>query len=181
MTSMPQPSINVTCPQGCGRVLRTRQGLRRHLRSVHGIVEAERVCTKCGKSKEAGCFGIVDSTTTSEGRVVFKYRSACDECRGLERRKERPESHKRRDRKKGIARRFGLTVEQYDLIWKKLTLKQRGHCAVCRTRPLVCLDHQHATGELRGLLCRQCNLAAGYVMDDPKIAERLARYLKGGQ
>jgi hypothetical protein len=58
---------------------------------------------------------------------------------------------------------------------------QSGLCGVCR-RALgdglaVHVDHCHATGHVRGLLCSNCNLAAGAVKDSPETATALAAYL----
>lgn len=39
-------------------------------------------------------------------------------------------------------------------------------------------DHDHETGEFRGWLCRQCNMALGLLKDDPLRLEALARYLR---
>jgi hypothetical protein len=119
--------------------------------------------------------------------VAFYYRSICDECRTEENRKRlektanRPESHRRRDKKKGVALQFGLSLAEYDAAWRDFLIKQGGVCAVCNKRKPEVLDHCHTTGRLRGVLCRQCNSAAGFLMDDSKVAERLSRYLKGGQ
>ena len=185
MASRPQPSTPKKCSEpGCGRVLRTRQGLRRHLRSVHSVVDTLRECSACGNEKDAGHFGIVDSRIRMDGTVSHRYRSACDECRakkGAERRarqRARPESHKRRDKKKAVANTFGLTVEKYDAAWTRFSEKQGGTCGVCAKRPPVVMDHCHASGVLRGILCRQCNLAAGYVGDDPAVAVALSQYLE---
>ena len=57
---------------------------------------------------------------------------------------------------------------------------QKGVCAACgrpphRTR--LDVDHDHATNEVRGLLCRGCNLALGGVEDDPQTLLRLIQYL----
>lgn len=54
--------------------------------------------------------------------------------------------------------RFKLTKEWYD---EKL-LEQDGRCAICRTpvgKIRFCVDHDHKTGKIRGLLCRACNFA----------------------
>lgn len=43
---------------------------------------------------------------------------------------------------------------------------------------LAVVDHDHVTGKVRGLLCRQCNSALGFAGDNPERLERLARYLR---
>lgn len=43
------------------------------------------------------------------------------------------------------------------------------------------IDHDHATGKIRGLLCQGCNTALGYVKDNPLILRALALYLEANQ
>jgi hypothetical protein len=55
---------------------------------------------------------------------------------------------------------------------------QNGKCAACgMTRNLV-IDHSHSTGKVRGLLCRGCNLALGFVGEDPKILASMLVYIE---
>lgn len=51
------------------------------------------------------------------------------------------------------------------------------HCAICAGAGEV-LDHDHATGAVRGTLCRRCNLLLGRVLDDPALLEAAAGYLQ---
>ena len=62
-------------------------------------------------------------------------------------------------------------------------LKQQGHaCAICREpfedAPMV--DHDHKTGNVRGLLCHHCNTGIGLMRDDPKLLYRAAKYIHAG-
>lgn len=72
---------------------------------------------------------------------------------------------------------FGLDAETY----RTRMAQQQHRCAVCRRkfgnkfRPHV--DHNHGTGEFRGLLCRDCNLMLGYARDRMVILLRAVRYL----
>lgn len=81
-------------------------------------------------------------------------------------------------------RRYGVTPQQYDA----MLARQGNACACCRdpftrrcrdTSPAV--DHCHASGRVRGILCGRCNKAAGFVRDDPRIAARLVAYLRRHQ
>lgn len=82
-----------------------------------------------------------------------------------------------------MLRRYGLTMEQYDA----MLARQGGICAACsrpETRRIngivtrLAVDHCHATGKVRGLLCANCNTAVGHLRDDPQAAYGVARYLE---
>jgi hypothetical protein len=75
-------------------------------------------------------------------------------------------------------RQHRLTVTDYD----QMLAAQDGRCAICRnTTPLGRgrwhIDHDHVTGQVRGLLCNNCNLGIGYFGDDPEIIKAAARYV----
>jgi hypothetical protein len=62
-----------------------------------------------------------------------------------------------------------------------LYLECGGVCAVCGKKPKkLNVDHNHESGEIRGLLCKECNLAIGLIKDNPKTARKMARYIRGG-
>lgn len=71
--------------------------------------------------------------------------------------------------------RYGLTVQQY----VDMLTEQGGLCAICRQESdkVLCVDHDHATGVVRGILCRECNLALGNLKDDPVVVTAAAAYL----
>lgn len=87
--------------------------------------------------------------------------------------------------------KYGLTVGDYE----KMLLAQNGVCAICLqpetvassrfSRPLntrtvrrLAVDHDHATGKVRSLLCRDCNTVLGLLKDNPDLALRIANYLR---
>lgn len=53
-------------------------------------------------------------------------------------------------------------------------------CAICKRRPNTRLniDHDHVTGDIRGLLCPNCNRAIGLFRDDPGIMRHAAEYIE---
>lgn len=80
----------------------------------------------------------------------------------------------RRAKNSSYKRRYGLTVNDVERMRKA----QGGKCACCGKRENnLMVDHDHATGLVRALLCRGCNTALGFIKDDVKIAEALAVYL----
>ena len=52
-----------------------------------------------------------------------------------------------------------------------------GTCVLCRRRKASVLDHDHATGKVRGWLCRQCNAGLGMFGEDPELFERAKAYV----
>lgn len=71
-----------------------------------------------------------------------------------------------------LAQRYGVTKPN----WDTMLAAQAGLCALCDNPPAV-VDHDHATGEVRGLLCGACNFKlAG--LDDPMWLARAEDYVK---
>lgn len=61
-----------------------------------------------------------------------------------------------------------------------LWIGQEERCAVCRKHTdTPSLDHCHATSHIRGILCSECNKAAGLLQEDVDRIETLARYIGG--
>ena len=56
-----------------------------------------------------------------------------------------------------------------------------GLCPICQRRAARCSDHDHETGEIRGRLCRPCNLGLGMLGDDEPSLLRALAYLRGEQ
>jgi hypothetical protein len=77
-----------------------------------------------------------------------------------------------------LKRTFGITLEEYNEIFKQ----QNHKCAACGNdnpgrKTGWALDHDHITGKIRAILCNQCNTTLGNVKDDPKILQMLINYL----
>lgn len=47
-----------------------------------------------------------------------------------------------------------------------------------RQEILLSVDHDHISGHVRGLLCRNCNSAIGLLRDDPELIRRAANYVE---
>jgi hypothetical protein len=84
-------------------------------------------------------------------------------------------------RARELMRRYGLTVDDVD----RMLEAQAGACAVCGhvpidDDPILVVDHDHATGHVRGMLCRPCNSGIGHLRDDPELIRAALAYLEGG-
>lgn len=87
-----------------------------------------------------------------------------------------------RVRKNQRLRQYNITIEEYEEM-----LEAHGHkCAICgysdksspKFFPMV--DHDHASGKVRGILCSNCNTAIGKMKDNPELLKRAAEYLEHG-
>jgi len=92
-------------------------------------------------------------------------------------------SHPRSSWGATLKRKYGLSAEQY----LAMLAQQGGCCAICgkpetaRWRGTLCrlsVDHDHTTGEIRGLTCRRCNSILGLAKDDKSILTRAIQYLQ---
>jgi hypothetical protein len=59
-----------------------------------------------------------------------------------------------------------------------MMVSQNGKCAICKDRPAEHLDHDHATGKLRGLTCFPCNGGLGQFKDNIEYLESAIEYLR---
>lgn len=87
------------------------------------------------------------------------------------------------ERKRATALRsnYGINPEEYDAILSA----QGGGCGICGShttggkRPVrLNVDHCHASGAVRGILCAKCNKAIGLFDDDPDRLVKAADYLR---
>lgn len=74
---------------------------------------------------------------------------------------------------------YGFSVEQREL----LIVQQQGKCWICQAPEIdlgrkLSIDHDHETGEVRGLLCQKCNSGIGYFNDNKVLLERALTYLR---
>jgi len=73
--------------------------------------------------------------------------------------------------------KYGISKEDWEVLYQR----QQGLCAICDKavdRNKMCTDHCHTTGEVRGLLCDDCNIALGRLKDSPDILKRAIAYLE---
>lgn len=78
-----------------------------------------------------------------------------------------------------LKQNYGLTLAGY----AELMAKQSGRCAICKTtdpgsgHKYLCVDHDHVTGVIRGLLCFKCNIGIGKLGDNAAGVAKALAYL----
>lgn len=96
----------------------------------------------------------------------------------LDRRRKRPPTYEKQ-RAWDLQRNYGMTQNDFDLMLKS----QNDQCAICGSTKwggrhnTPCVDHDHATGQIRGLLCHSCNLILGHAKDNHNVLLAATVYL----
>lgn len=141
-----------------------------------------KICSKCGNGKPLSEFG-------KASRMKDGLRTWCKECVNKDNNSryhrhtdEQREAHRWSSRKSQI-KRYGITVEQYEAMWES----QGGKCKICgdpimshsnEKHKVACIDHDHKTLKVRGLLCWHCNIGLGKFFDSAERLENAIKYLK---
>jgi copper chaperone CopZ len=81
-------------------------------------------------------------------------------------------------RAKSMRKKYGISIAEYDF----LLLKQEDQCGICKRHKSsftirLCIDHNHSTGKIRGLLCSNCNRGLGLFQDRADWLRNAANYL----
>ena len=139
-------------------------------------------CPKCKKQKPMS--GFYPSKTRSSGRdcyckACYKKRYHLPHVRlrmqNYLRTKYLREKDVRAD--KTLRQKFGINLKDYDRLFEE----QNGLCPICGDAPdgkRFAVDHDHATGQVRGLLCHRCNPGIGYFRENIQILGSAIEYLK---
>jgi len=171
-----------SCREICAELRLTFEQLHYHIRRIipwNGLhlmrfLRTPR-CFDCGVS------------LTPDNRVkgnLYQCRGCRSKSRRIEHRKE-VRSGLSTLRARNLKRQYGLTEAEY----AGLLDRQGGVCAICkqpetwvkcaRLMPLA-VDHNHETGQIRGLLCHRCNSMLGYARDNLDTLLSGVDYLKKG-
>lgn len=139
-----------------------------------------KMCPACGVSKHRSQFNLL-----TKGRLSHK----CSDCTrakrpsvrgtgtssGRNKTHTRTEERRRYERNHKLIWQYGITLEEFE----KMRRQQRWRCAICKERKLkLCVDHDHPTGKVRGLLCLRCNRALGLFHDDAARLQNAVAYVR---
>lgn len=84
-----------------------------------------------------------------------------------------------KSRERHLRRTYGIGEQEYSVLLER----QKGVCYICERSPeelgaRLCVDHDHHTGQIRGLLCRFCNRFVIGRHRNPVLFQRAALYLE---
>lgn len=150
-------------------------------------IVSEKSCNKCNETKSIDLF-YADKAMTDGHSSICKACKAANVYKWRAENKDKYNSNQRAYQKAHpemrygteIKRKYGCTLEQYNT----MLMAQEGQCAICKRlhNPAVkkgrlFVDHDHATGAVRALLCGACNSGIGYLRDDVEVMAEAAKYL----
>lgn len=162
-------AANPTCSHGnyVKRVARFDEEAAKAKRGV-----SKRCCT-CKVEKPLSDF-------TKDRNTSWGLSARCRPCnsdRALAWRKENPQRARRVQKMSFLRRKYGISEDALHA----LVEAQGGKCGICRDMldmgRHTCIDHNHETGAVRGLLCRKCNSGIGQLRDSQEIVRAALHYL----
>jgi hypothetical protein len=140
-----------------------------------------KLCRICNINKPLFAF-------SRRGKNSQIYRNECKPCNYLKRKTqprfgkwtaENKEKRREWQRNYDLMRKFNITTEQFN----KMLIMQNGECAICHTQEFMnngevaAVDHCYQTGNIRGLLCSNCNAGLGMFSDSPSKLLSAIEYL----
>jgi hypothetical protein len=141
----------------------------------------DNICPRCGERPRA-----------KHPKVQGRYCGPCKAAKSKEDREKNPERSMVKMQRAKLKEAFGLTIEQFE----EIEASQGGVCAICRLpekagrrspasvgpfakfKRRLCVDHDHDTGKIRGLLCAHCNTGLGHFGDSIETLSAAIQYLR---
>lgn len=125
------------------------------------------------RRKLDGVLGSCKSCVSSKEKLAYK------------RKKENNKLKIRELKNTQLQRLYGVSIDTVETKHKE----QDGCCAICNTPILLfgdlttkyqiaCVDHNHQTGAVRGLLCNKCNRGLGFFNDNASLLKDASQYLE---
>ena len=138
-----------------------------------------RTCKICNEAKP-----LTEFYQTVRNGEPYGYHGKCKSCY-VKKQQENYDPIKKRN--ENLKRVYGIGIEEYNALLEK----QNNRCAICEsTDPkgrksgrgggvdVFYVDHDHKTGNVRGLLCNICNRTMGYIGENSGVLEEMIKYLK---
>lgn len=135
------------------------------------LYKGKRICKVCNKTKDISEFYLMNHKSVRSGKCKTCYNKKVKIYR-----QKNQQKYQDWNRVYHLEKKYKLTKEDFS----KLRENQKNQCAVCQTEltdKLMVVDHNHKTGNIRGLLCRQCNFALGLLKDNIIVLKRAITYL----
>jgi hypothetical protein len=127
-----------------------------------------KTCSNCKEELPPENFG--KHKRTWDGLQAY-----CKPCKTVVQRRYARPSDKTNTKNRDLMRLYGITLAEFN----EMVARQGGTCSISTCdRPATHVDHNHDTGQVRGVLCNQHNAALGLAGDCPVHLRAMAQYLE---
>jgi len=172
----------------CKELVRKEDGRASYRRRLEGkpmLCLEPRNCAECGKTFVPGNLSITGRNRGAKAKQKY----CCSECKGRAASRRLPfiksrargyrSPHSRREYT--LRSKYGLTFEKF----QEMIFYQEGKCTICGRHqdeiagkhPLV-VDHDHANGKVRALVCNRCNTLVGYIENHGGLLDKARAYIE---
>lgn len=152
---------------------------------------ATKRCTKCGQIKSIDSFYRLSRNTDGLNRQCKSCKKEYEKESRKTQRKADPEGFKKKrhqeylnGKDKQLEKTRQRKYKEYTPgLFDELYLEQRGRCAICGThqselKTALCIEHNHDTNKIRGLLCNRCNIGIMNFKEDAENCLKAYQYLR---
>lgn len=140
-------------------------------------MQGEKICCNCKEPKPRSDFAKNKRRKDGLQNVCRPCKQAWDKVNYQKVRESRkPYKRNTYDKQREYnwkANGINLTSARY----REMYEEQEGKCQICKLKKKLCVDHDHKTGIVRGLICANCNRAIGLLGDDATTLQAAAEYL----
>lgn len=131
----------------------------------------QKICPKCSTDKPLSAFS--KNKSRKDGLNGWCKSCLYGPCSDAQKK------DKTGNRNKLLKSRYGIDIQDFNTMF----LKQEGKCGICgkhqgQLSRTLSVDHDHATGKVRELLCDLCNRAIGYLKEDENLLLAAIEYLR---
>lgn len=180
------PSTKPCTIEGCVRTRNTAGlcAMHHYRKNKSGTAyNVQKSCLNCTRHVDTRlnfCSGCMSTLSVEDRKRIYKkhwFQKNKDQIK-----KTRKKPSKIASKFYNLKYNYGITLEEYEVLYNRTN----GRCYICSKSPelkecgnrnWLCLDHDHDTNEIRGLLCGQCNSALGLFYDNTEYLARAMSYI----
>lgn len=143
-----------------------------------------KTCSRCKTEQPDDQFYPSSYRRKDGSRALSSWCKTCTKNESYSYQKDNPGKVREWGWRKHIKKKYGITSDLY----QKMFESQNGVCAICgqaethlyRNKQIgyLAIDHDHATGKIRQLLCFNCNTGLGRFNDDSQLLLKAAQYVQ---
>lgn len=151
---------------------------------AYDLETQSKVCTSCNTRKDFALFSNNKGSRPSPDGKAYTCKP-CDSMRHKKWKQENTDHVLRLQRNNDLKNLYGISQEDYIMLLEKQEYK----CAICGAtsnkggmyNKYFCVDHDHSSSKVRGLLCHRCNVGLGCFSDDPNLIKNALDYLESNE